>query len=333
MNIGDLGEFGLINRFSPLFTSHLPPGVVGIGDDCAVIPFQGDQSYVISTDLLNENIHFIKELISPRDLGYKSLAVNLSDIAAMGGNPRYAFLSIGLPPSISVEWVDEFVAGFHQLSDEFQVALLGGDTTRNGTIVINVLVVGTIPTAHIKRRTDAKAGDIICCTGYLGDSGAGLKILLENVPRNATNQALVTAHIRPRPHVAQGAWLSLQPSVHAMMDISDGIASDIQRIMESSQCGARIEVDQLPLSDALQQTCRQQEWQPELLALTGGEDYCLLITIDPHQFSSVQNDYHYQFGSSLFPIGTILDSSTLEYTHHGNPFSLKEKGFDHFKSS
>jgi thiamine-monophosphate kinase len=330
MKLKDLGEFGLIHRFAPFFSSHFTAGVEGIGDDCAVIPFQKELSYVITTDLLNENIHFIKSKIEPYDLGYKSLAVNISDIAAMGGRPLYAFLSLGLPPDTPIDWIDKFFAGFRQLADTHHISLLGGDTTRNQNVIINVLVIGVITTAHIKRRSQAQVGDIICCTSYVGDSGAGLKILLEELPQNALTQPLVQAHVRPRPHVEEGAWLATQPTVHAMMDISDGIASDIQRIMEASHCGVHIEIDHLPLSTDLKQACQQFGWQAEHLGLTTGEDYGLLATIDSQAFPDLQQAFQHQFQRPLFPIGTISATNTLEYTLNGKPFHLKESGFDHF---
>lgn len=330
MKLKDLGEFGLIHRFTPFFSSHLSPDIEGIGDDCAIIPFQKELSYLITTDLLNEDVHFIKSKVKPQDLGYKSLAVNMSDIAAMGGEPLYAFLSLGLPLETSVEWVDEFFLGFRQLADPFHVLLLGGDTTRNENIIINISVIGVMPTANIKRRSQAQTGDIICCTGYVGDSGAGLKVLLEELPHHALTQSLVQAHVRPRPHIEEGVWLSRQSAVHAMIDISDGIASDIQRIMEASHCGAHIKVEKLPLSTELKQTCQQFGWQAEHLALTAGEDYGLLVTIDPHAFPNLQRAFLQQFQRPLFQIGTIEASNAIEYTLNDKLFSLKGNGFNHF---
>lgn len=330
MKLKELGECGLIRRFAPFFSSNLPTGVEGIGDDCAVIPFQRELSYLITTDLLNENIHFIKSKSHPGDIGYKSLAVNISDIAAMGGKPLYTFLSLGLPPDTSLQWIDDFFAGFRQLADAFHVSLLGGDTTRNQNIVINILVVGIMATAQIKRRSQARAGDIICCTGEVGNSGAGLKVLLEERPQNALTQTLIQAHLRPLPPIEEGAWLAAQPAVHAMMDISDGIASDIQRIMEASHCGAHIEIEKLPQSAELKQASQQFGWQAEHLGLTAGEDYHLLATIDPHSFPILQQAFYRHFQRPLFEIGSILASSALEYTWNGKPYTLKGGGFDHF---
>lgn len=332
MTLADLGEFGFIHRFAPLFHFN-QPGVEGIGNDCAVIPYRDHLSFLVTTDLLVENTHFIKNQINPLDLGYKSLAVNLSDIAAMGGKPHYAFLSLGLPIETPIEWADAFFAGLRQLATQTGVMLLGGDTTRSSQIVINILLIGVIENSLIKRRSQATPGDIICCTGHLGDSGAGLKILLNEIPIDAIRQRLIQAHVHPRPHLEEGAWLAAQSGVHAMMDVSDGLAGDIQRIMEESHCGAHLEIERLPVSSELRKACQSLGWSAENMALTAGEDYCLLVTIDPQDFPSIKEAYQRRFQRPLFPLGTILSESTLIYTYHQKPFILNEEGFDHFKLS
>ena len=330
MKIKDVGEFGLIKRLAAYFNQNLSSGIHGIGDDCAVIPYQDSQSFLITTDLLVENIHFLKGKITPRDLGYKSLAVNLSDIAAMGGKPLYAFLSLGLPIDTEIEWMDQFFTGFKQLAAETSVSLLGGDTTRSESVVINVLLIGTIETALIKKRSQAIPGDFICCTGYLGDSGAGLKVLVEELPSNDHIEVLVQAHVCPRAHLKEGAWLAQHPCVHAMMDVSDGLASDIQRIMEESHCGARIEVERLPLSPHLIQASATFGWPSQELALTSGEDYCLLVTVDPQHYSQLNEAYQACFQRPLYHIGIILDSPKLIYTNHQQPYTPSQGGYDHF---
>jgi thiamine-monophosphate kinase len=332
MNIGDLGEFELIHRFAPPFCSNMPHGVEGIGNDCAVIPYRDNLSFLVTTDLLVENSHFIKTQIPPEALGYKSLAVNLSDIAAMGGRPQNAFLSLGLPKETPVAWIDAFFSGFRQLAKQTGVLLLGGDTTRSSQIIINVLLIGVIETQLIKRRSQAIAGDIICCTGYLGNSGAGLNILLKELPQDTAAQALVQSHFYPRAHLEEGAWLSAQPAVHAMMDLSDGLSSDIQRIMEESKCGAHLEVERLPLSPELVSISDTFGWSAENLALTGGEDYCLLVTIDPNNYAELSEEFLRHFQRPIFQLGTILSVPSLVYTHHQKNFIPEGSGFDHFKS-
>lgn len=333
MLLHTLGEFGLIQRMTPFFTKNFPHGVEGIGDDCAIIPQDGQHSFLITTDLLIESVHFLTTTTSPEDLGYKSLAVSLSDIAGMGGKPLYAFLSIALPPTLEVEWVDRFFQGFQQLTETENVLLLGGDTTRSpNKMTINVLVIGSAQTALIKRRSQARAGDLICCTGYLGDPGAGLKILQEHLPHNSITESLIHEHIHPRPHLPEGQWLASQIGIHAMMDISDGLDSDIHRIMERSHCGAILYLDKLPLSPSLLTCAKQYGWFAEEIAATAGEDYCLLVTVNPKDYPTLCQNYQQLFDRPLFKVGKILAGSTLSYLKDGRPIQLSKAGFDHFSS-
>lgn len=332
MQLKDIGEFGLIRRFTPLFSTNIPKGVEGIGNDCAVIPASEGHSFLITTDLLVENTHFIRYQISAADLGFKSLSVNLSDIAAMGGTPRYAFLSVALPVDSPMAWIDDFMGSFRDLANETGVLLLGGDTTRSSLIAVNVLIIGEIETQYIKRRSQAKPGDIICCTGNLGDSGGGLKILMDHLPQEGVAEKLIEAHFRPQSRLKEGAWLARQTAVHAMMDISDGLSSDIHRIMEESQCGAHIEVDLLPLSDHLKTAAVKHGWQAEEIALSGGEDYCLLVTVDPQHYDSLKKAYFEKFHQPLYTLGKILPGSDLLYTLDNKIFHPASCGFDHFKS-
>ncbi|MGB5873600.1 MAG: thiamine-phosphate kinase [Bacteroidota bacterium] len=330
MNIASIGEFGLIRRFSPPFQESLPGGTTGIGDDCAVMPWKEGRSLLVTTDMLVEEIHFLRERIPPRDLGYKALAVNLSDIAAMGGTPETAYLSIGLPGEIALDWMDEFFLGLRELADEEEVYLLGGDTTRSpAPLIINVAVLGTVNSGRVKYRSDARLGDTVCVTGRLGDSGAGLRILLEKRPMDGDASYLLRRHHRPRAHVGEGCWLGAREEVHAMMDVSDGIDSDMKRIMERSRCGARIDLDRLPLSEQLERSAVRFGWDPEEIAATGGEDYCLLATVDSAGWPDVARGFEETFGRPLAAIGSVTDSS-LVYLHGDRPAELGKKGFNHF---
>lgn len=332
MKLSEIGEFEFIRRLAPRFSQNLPKNVEGIGDDCAILPYKDGLSLLVTTDLLNENIHFIRDKINPGDLGYKSLAVNLSDIAAMGGSPLYAFLSLGLPSDLNLEWCEGFLEGFHQLAKQEKVLLLGGDTTRSiNDIIINVVIIGEIETTKIKRRSTAKPGDLICCTGYLGSSGAGLKALLDRLPLDNETLPLLREHLRPRPHLEEGRWLASQKSVHAMMDVSDGIDSDIQRIMEQSGCGAIIHLDRLPISQSLLHVAETYGWNVLELAAASGEDYCLLLTVDRDGYEQLNQRYSKQFTTSLFQIGEVTATSSLQYLYHSKPTVLPKSGFDHFK--
>ena len=275
MKISKLGEFGLIEEvIAPQFKELVKKNTTGIGDDCAIIPIDKQHSHIYTTDMLIEKTHFLREKISPYQLGYKSLSVNLSDIAAMGGKPVATYLSLGLPRDMDVEWVEGFMQGYKALSKEFEVPLLGGDTTSSeDKIIINVGVTGEIPTENIKLRSAARNDDIVCLTGMIGDSAGGLQVILSELPQDDDAKKLVEQHLTPPPHVKEGLWLAQFDSVHAMMDVSDGIASDLKHILKASGLKGTIELTKIPMSYALTKQSEINHWNPLELAVSGGEDY------------------------------------------------------------
>jgi thiamine-monophosphate kinase len=333
MKLSDLGEFGLIARFASRFLERLPAGTTGIGDDCAVLPWTKDRRLLVTTDMLVEDVHFLRAAIPARDLGYKSLGVNLSDIAAMGGRPLSAFLSLGIPGGIDVGWLDAFFRGIRDLAAAESVSLLGGDTTKSpGPLVINIAVLGAARPGKIKFRSGARPGDGIFVTGSLGDSAAGLRIVLEKRPRGRDEAALVRRHNRPRPHLPEGAWLAGRKAVTAMMDVSDGIDSDLRRILERSVCGAAVNLDALPLSALLRRAARKYGWDERELAVTGGEDYCLLAAVRRDAAAETAAAFERAFGRPLVRIGTIMAAGDgLRYFAGGRPAALRRRGFDHFR--
>jgi len=331
MKLSEIGEFAFIDHFSPAFIKNLKKGVHGIGDDCAVLPLDEHKVTLITTDMLIEDSHFLRNRIPPVDLGYKSLAVNLSDIAGMGGMPRYAFLSLGIPGDIEVEWMDLFFSGLYDLCKETNVQLLGGDTTRSGKhLVINIGIIGEALKKHVKYRSTAKTGDVVCVTGELGDSGAGLRLILENQVTGEKEKMLIDRHNRPRAHLQEGVWLGKHDHVHAMMDVSDGIDSDLERIMEKSSCGIRVDLKRLPCSGALQDVCELKNWDMYEIAATGGEDYCLVCSVDPEIYPSINRAFREKFGRELFRIGEIIPGDKLVYFAGKEQVTLTKHGFDHF---
>ena len=287
MKMQQLGEFGLIDRIRKM-TSVPDPSWVGIGDDCAVIPLSPEtggapaSDLLVSTDMLVEGTHFLMEDISPRQLGWKSAAVNISDIAAMGGKPIATFLSLALPKTLPEQWMQEFMEGYNEISEKYGAAVLGGDTTCSpDRICINVAVLGTCPRGKARLRSAARPGDLVCVTGTLGDSAAGLRLILGG--QKGAAPRLMDRHYTPTPRVEEGLALSCLPGVHAMMDISDGVGSDLRHILDESGVGARIDTGKLPISKELQALCSEKGWDPKELALSGGEDYELLFTMDPQE--------------------------------------------------
>ena len=326
-----LGEFELIRRFSPRFLADLPEGVRGIGDDCAVIERGDGTALLVTTDLLVEGTHFLFDRISAEDLGWKSLAVSLSDIAAMGGTPHSAYLSLALSPRTDVAWADRFFEGFGDLAERTETLLLGGDTVRSPSgVVVNVAVLGSARAACVKLRSAARPGDAVCVTGDLGDSAAGLRSILEGSAEGEDVRELAERHRRPRPHLEEGRWLGALPEVRAMIDVSDGIDSDLRRIVESSSAGAEVDLERLPTSAALRRACERRGWRAEELAAAGGEDYCLLLTVDPAAFELAAREFEARFGRPLARIGTIVEEG-FRYLRGGRPAAIEARGFDHFR--
>lgn len=322
MKIGDLGEFGFIDKIVASQRNSERGNGVGIGDDCAVIPSREGYSYVITTDMLIEGKHFLSKHITPWELGYKSLGVNLSDVASMGATPLYSFLSISLPPSLTTEWADRFLEGYNS----FGIPLMGGDTTaaNEGAMAISVTAIGTCKNEHLKFRSGAKAGDYVVVTGELGSSAAGFRALgVEGW------ETLKEAHHRPHIELEEGAWLGSRDEVTAMMDISDGVSSDIRHICKKSGLGANIEIERLPINDLCIQFCSKNGIDATELALSGGEDYKLLCTVKKEGFASLENDFKQKFGKELFAIGTMEEKQTIRYTNHGTAVAIKT-GFTHF---
>jgi thiamine-monophosphate kinase len=283
--------------------------------------------------MLVEGVHFVRDKIPPSRLGRKALMVNLSDIAAMGGMPRGCFLSLSLPAEIEINWVDAFIEGLIENAKEMNCPLLGGDTTRSpSNVVINIAVVGEAPRDKIKRRSGGRVGDVLAVTGYLGDSGGGLRLLLENRSTfSDDDRALLDAHFAPRAHLEEGRWLAGREEVRAMMDVSDGLDSDVRRMMDQSGiAGARIELDMLPVSESLRRAAAAYGWSIDALAATAGEDYCLLCAIAAEQFDTLAADFAQKFGRPLYRVGELLDREGVYYMRRDQSITLDHRGFDHF---
>ena len=307
-------EFSFIGDIASMFGSLPHHGFEPIGDDCTVLPM-GDDALVMSTDRLIEDVPFLRGASSAEEVGYKSLMVNISDVAAMGATPTATLLSLSLPESAQGEWSEGFMRGFHEGCKEYGIALVGGDTTASrDRIAINVVAIGRAPMQNIKRRSAANVGDIVCITGKLGVSSKGLV----DIMFGDLNTAAAKAHRRGQARIAEGRFLGTCEAVHAMMDISDGIASDIKHIMELSNVGAEIELSKIPTDYDIR------------YATTGGEDYELLLTVAPDKFEEVAAALLSATGTPLTAIGRITEGNTLQWLDNGQPSELELKGFTHF---
>lgn len=328
MKLSRLGEFGLIERIRR--TAPSGRGVrIGIGDDAAWVSHATGSS-LITADLLIEDIHFDLKWTSLFALGHKSLAVNLSDIAAMGGTPAYAILSLGIPGHLDSKLIDEFYRGFNALAKQFGVALIGGDTNVAKSLIIAVCVIGHPPLRPVC-RSGAKVGDDVYVTGTLGDSALGLKLLRQKrsgAKRNSIAQ-LLARHHQPTPQLAVGALLARRHLATAMIDVSDGLLQDLGHICRASNTGAVIWTQQLPLSPAYRELAGTDG---TVYALSGGEDYELLFCARPRHRARIEK-LQALAQVTITRIGscvpadrriTVLDSG-------GKPVALPIKGHDHFK--
>ncbi len=287
------GEFDFIDFIRNTFRSIPNNGFEGIGDDCAVLPIGGEEALVFTSDMLNEGVHFLTDKSTAFQIGYKSLMVNISDVAAMGAKPVATMLSLALPKDRFGEWSEEFIRGYKSASKRYGVKLIGGDTVASKSgVCISVTAIGRAPMSNLKRRSAAKVGDVIMVTGKLGGSAAGLRDLLEG--KLSTRNAKI--HLTPKAQILEGEWLGQQSAVHAMADISDGIASDLQHIITESKKSAVIVEDSVPVAKGA----------TEDDAICGGEDYELILTVDKRQADALMRSFEERFGKPLYKIGRIV---------------------------
>jgi thiamine-monophosphate kinase len=333
MDIRELGEFGFIRRISQGCLIRPDDVIKGIGDDAAVFAVDGKEAVLVTTDLLVERVHFLRDGTSGSDLGYKAMAVNLSDIAAMGGTAREAFISVGIPEKMPVEYLDDLYNGMKELTGEFSVNILGGDTTVSRTdMIINITLIGSAPRDELLFRSGAREGDIIFVTGRLGDSRAGLHLIIHEPDTIQPDfETLVNAHRRPRPHLREGRFLARHGGVSAAMDVSDGLASDLRHITGSSGLGAILNASCIPVSEDLKVFCNQYGFEPSDFAIKGGEDYVLLCTVDPAAAEALTSEFMKAFSRPLYSIGVVTSSGKIEVKgEDGLTRGLQEVGWNHF---
>jgi thiamine-monophosphate kinase len=335
MKLKEIGEFGFIRRISEGCLIREKGVVRAIGDDAAVLRPEPGLLELVTADLLVERIHFLRDRISGTELGHKSLAVNLSDIAAMGGTAREAIVSLAIPDDCPLDYLDGLYEGMKKLAEEHQVNIIGGDTTGSkADLMINITVIGSVEEERMLLRNGARIGDRICVTGRLGDSRAGLQMLLDGLEADADPwKALCRAHLRPEPHLKEGRFLAAAGGVSAAIDVSDGLSSDLGHIAAESGVGARLFAEQIPISDALKSYCKRFDaGDPVRWALAGGEDYCLLCTVAPDAADAVCGDFAEAFGRPLHRIGKVVEPGIFEMVGgDGRAVPLEKTGWDHFR--
>ena len=321
------GEFDLIARYFNRYRTARRDVQLGIGDDCALLTVAEKQLLAVSTDTLVEGIHFLKT-IDPADLGYKALAVNLSDLAAMGADPAWVSLALTLP-EVNTEWLEAFSDSLFEQLNYYGMQLIGGDTTR-GPLSMTLTIQGLIPVDRALTRGGASVGDWIFVTGSLGDSAAGLALLLDQLTVDNTEHrdTLLQRHLRPTPRILQGQ--ALRGLATSAIDISDGLISDLKHVLTASGCGARIDLDALPLSEALLGSVDSD--QALKWALTGGEDYELCFTVPEINRGALDVALSH-LGVDFTCVGQMAPlSEGITFLRSGEPVELDWQGFDHFSA-
>lgn len=331
MDLKKTGEFGLLDKLRSKIRRHSKNIKIGAGDDCAVVESSGcDMLY--TTDILIENVHFDLKYFSPKRLGEKAITINLSDIAAMGGTPLYILISLGIPASTSVEFIEKLYQGFASMAKKYKCSIIGGDISKSiKGLIVSINIIGEIKKNTFVRRSGAKIKEKIFITGDIGDSAAGLERL-----RRTTNMKnkMIEKHLSPKPRLKEGQILAQEIGVSAMIDLSDGLASDLRRICEESKCGARIYLNKIPLSVNLRRMGKSKNKNILNYALFGGEDYELLFTIEDKRIERLQKRWQ-NMKIPITYIGEILDKKneiTLVYPD-GKEKPLSKKGYDHFKNN
>lgn len=335
-NLRKIGEFELIERLVRLNNFSLDKakslGVEqGPGDDTAVLSLPPGEKVLVTTDTMVENVHFILGKIPPSALGHKLMAVNLSDIAAMGGTPRFGVVSLGIKEGLSINIIEKIYQGMYDLARYFDTVVVGGDTVSSSILTLTLTLMGTAPVEQIVYRSGARPGDVLLVSGSLGKSAAGLELILQEIEVSASvNEQALKAHYRPWPRVREGQVLASLGWVHAMIDISDGLASEVGHICQQSTSGAEIWWDALPIDATTHEIARFKGQYPQKWALFGGEDYELLLAVPSDKVEATQKALQ-AVGCTLTPVGQILSPDKGICLKKGQrTVPLKPKGFNHF---
>jgi thiamine-monophosphate kinase len=326
-------EWDLIKALSGEFGAA-PPGVIlGIGDDCAALAANGPDYLLWTVDTLVEGVHFDLAYTTLAQLGWKSLTVNLSDIAAMGGDPGPALLSLGWPPARDRGGALDFAAGLAQAAREYGVAVIGGDTVSSpGGLIITVTLMGRVPAHQMLRRAGAGIGDLVFVTGPLGEAAAGLEILRRglDLPPDL-KEPLTEAHLWPRPLLRAGRLLAQEGLATALIDTSDGVATDLYHICQASGVGALIKETEVPVSPRVQAAAPQLGRDPLDLALTGGEDYLLLFTATPEMAGHLPQSFARAGLAAPLPLGRIVAGDRVLLSTPAGEVDISGQGYDHFR--
>lgn len=334
MKINECGEFGFIDLIKENTIADPDSVVFGIGDDCAVYKAGPHTDQVITTDMMVEDIHFSARTTEPFHVGYRLGAANISDIAAMGASPKQAVISIALPDTFDTEYGEKLFRGIKQIFQEFKVNLLGGDTVKTkGPLIVNLTVVGEVPSGQAVYRSGAQPGDVVFVTNNVGSAAAGLYALLHDMKGYET---IKKAHQMPVPQVQLGTALRIN-GVHALNDISDGVSSELNEIANASAVDIYVDESKLPLDKELLQLSQEASVDPYQFAWQGGEDFQLIGTMSRAQYEEFSQKEsltvigHVAQRDNLNEDGNKLKGRLFVTDVRGNTQLVQVKGYNHFK--
>ena len=335
--VAQVGEFGLIDRIHEIIQEEgveRPESILGIGDDCAAFQARSGYDLLITCDCMVENRHYLPRYMSPHDIGRRAMVLNISDVGAMGGRPRYALISLGLRSDTPLNDVIGIYRGFLAELNPFEAFIIGGNVTKStGANFMDITLVGEIETGKMVRRSAAKPGDVVLVTGYPGQSAAGLAILLqtENI-KDWTENPLVTAYQRPTHRALEGQAVAATGLAHAMIDTSDGLLGDLGHICEESGVGAVLYEKDLPMSPALIQFAQSAGQEPLEFIFRESDDYELLITCPPENVTMIRDTIADLSNMLISKIGTInAKKGRIEIMDSSGNTRLPEgSGWDHF---
>ena len=334
MTVRELGEFALLARLQQrLKQADAPPVVRGIGDDCAVLrPVEG-HDLLVTTDTQEEGVHFQRDWSTPEDIGWRCLAVNVSDIAAMGGVPLGAVVALSLPQTLAVAFVEAMYDGLNALAEAYKCPVIGGNLSKSAErLSVTITVLGSTLRNGALYRGSARVGDGIWVTGDLGGAKAGLEALLHpQAVAGLPTDAVLSRYRRPRPRLREALFLR-QHGAHSLIDLSDGLSSDLAHVCEASGVGARLHADHIPISAETRQVANALGLDALAFALHGGEDFELCLTAPPNTAELLEQSFHNQFDCPLTRIGTIQAGAGVTLCHpDGSEESLTGGGYDHFR--
>ncbi len=329
MKLKEIGEFGLIDLIRRKFPAKDKNLVLGIGDDAAIIKITPKRYLIFTTDALREGVHFDLSYYSYQEVGWKAMAANLSDVAAMGGIPTFGLISLGLPKNEKTEDVLKIYKGMNDLAKRYRCKLCGGDIFLSSEIIISITLLGETKPKFLVKRSRAKPGDLICVTGDLGQSQAGLEILKAKKP---SKPGWLRKHLKPVPRINQARELVQTLNVTSMIDISDGFGSDLYHIAEESQVGALVFAGKIPISKSLLKMAKVLGKSPLDLALSSGEEYELLFTIKKGQEKKLKLLRRKAPDLKISVVGEIKNEKDgmkiLDLK--GNLKNLRRAGYSHF---